>query len=154
MPRDAPTANANANAAGRPAADPRIDRKAMIAAARAARRHAYAPYSGFRVGAAVVDERGRVHRGCNVENASYGLTVCAERNAIGAAIVAGGRRLLAIAVASPTSPAATPCGACRQALVEVADQDALVVLVPPKGVPSERHLGALLPESFALTRRR
>jgi cytidine deaminase len=131
----------------------RIDasvRRALIAAARAVRRNAHAPYSRFRVGAAVWDESDRVHTGCNVENASYGLTVCAERNAIAAAIGAGAKHIRAIAVASPTRPPATPCGACRQVLAEFGDAHTLVVLAPPTGTATDRRLGALLPESFGL----
>ena len=84
------------------------------------RRRAHAPYSKFRVGAAVADEAGRIHVGCNVENASYGLTVCAERNAVAAAVAAGARRIVAVAVASGSRPPASPCGACRQVLAEFA----------------------------------
>jgi cytidine deaminase len=98
------------------------------------------------VGAAVLDERGRIHVGCNVENASYGLTVCAERNAVAAAVVAGARRLRAAAVAA--RPAAAPCGACRQVLAELADGDMLVLLAAPTGPAADRRLGALLPDSF------
>ena len=88
----------------------------LVSAARAVRLRAHAPYSRFRVGAAVLDERGRIHVGCNVENASYGLTVCAERNAVAAAIAAGAKRVRAVAVCTATG--ATPCGACRQVLAE------------------------------------
>ena len=92
------------------------ERTALVAAARAVRRRAHAPYSKFAVGAAVLDERGRVSVGCNLENASYGLTVCAERNAIAAAVAAGARRIRAVAVATAASPPASPCGACRQVI--------------------------------------
>src|SRR6185295_9002990 len=87
------------------------ERKRLLAAARTARRHAHAPYSRFLVGAAVLDDRGRVSVGCNVENASYGLTTCAERNAVAAAVVAGARRLRAAAVVTGTRPPGRPCGA-------------------------------------------
>jgi cytidine deaminase len=124
--------------------------RALISAARGARGHAYAPYSRFAVGAAVLDERGRIHAGCNVENASYGLTVCAERNAVAAALAAGARRVTAVAVVTDADPAAPPCGACRQVLAEVAT-DATPVLLAPPGValPIERwRLGDLLPRAF------
>jgi cytidine deaminase len=126
--------------------------RSLIAAARTARRHAHARYSGFRVGAAVVDERGRIHVGCNVENASYGLTVCAERNAVAAAIVAGARKIVGVAIVTSDSGGgpATPCGACRQVLVELGDDDTLVLLASPRGAASVRTLGALLPEPFRL----
>jgi cytidine deaminase len=124
---------------------------ALVAAARAVRGRAHAPYSGFRVGAAVLDERERIHVGCNLENASYGLTVCAERNAVAAAVAAGARRLWAVAVVADARPPASPCGACRQVLAELADDDAAVVLARPRGAPVVRlSLGALLPSAFRL----
>jgi cytidine deaminase len=123
---------------------------ALVAAARAVRRHAHAPYSRFAVGAAVVDERGRVHVGCNVENASYGLTVCAERNAVAAAVAAGARAVHAVAVVTPTRPPGTPCGACRQVLAELGGADTRVLLAGPRGAAEATTLGALLPRSFVL----
>lgn len=90
----------------------------LVQAAFEVRDRAYAPYSEFAVGAAVLSEDGQIYTGCNVENASYGLSVCAERNAIAAAVAHGGRRLESIAVASGTSPPTAPCGACRQVLIE------------------------------------
>lgn len=112
-----------------------------------ARRSAYAPYSRFRVGAAV-RAAGRLHAGANVENASYGLTVCAERAAVAAAIAAGARRVDAVAIASGTSPPTPPCGACLQTLAEFAGPDLPVVLVGPRGRRAETTLGALLPRAF------
>jgi cytidine deaminase len=126
------------------------ERSTLVAAARAVRRRAHAPYSKFTVGAAVLDERGRVSVGCNVENASYGLTVCAERNAIAAAVAAGARRIRAVAVASGASPPASPCGACRQVIAELGDADTEVLLAGAKGAPERTTLGALLPRAFAL----
>jgi cytidine deaminase len=128
-----------------------LDLRGLVTAARTARAHAHAPYSRFKVGAAVVDEQGRVHLGCNVENASYGLTVCAERNAIAAAIVAGAKRVLAVAVITDARPFGTPCGACRQVLAEVAADDIPVVLAGPTGSLVEATtLGELLPAAFRL----
>ena len=94
--------------------------------ARAAAQHAYAPYSGFCVGAAVLGANGEIHAGANVENASFGLTICAERNAVFQAVARGIRRIEAVAVYTPTPVATAPCGACRQVLHEFAP-DALVI---------------------------
>jgi len=116
-------------------------------AARAARRHAYAPYSRFRVGAAVQAGPG-VFTGVNVENASYGLTVCAERAAVAAMVTAGARRLDAVAVASGTTPPTPPCGMCLQTLAEFAGAALPVLLVGAKGSRVETTLGALLPMAF------
>ncbi|HXJ22994.1 MAG TPA: cytidine deaminase [Polyangia bacterium] len=125
--------------------------KSLLAAARAVRRHAHAPYSRFLVGAAVADERGRIHVGCNVENASYGLTVCAERNAVAAAVAAGARRITMAAVITGSRPPASPCGACRQVLAELADAAAPVLMAGPTGAASATTVGALLPLAFELT---
>jgi cytidine deaminase len=122
----------------------------LLAAARAVRRHAHAPYSRFAVGAAVRDEHGRVHVGCNVENASYGLTICAERNAVAAAVAAGARAVRAVAVVTPTRPPGSPCGACRQVLAELGNARTRVLLAGPTGAPETTTLGALLPRAFAL----
>jgi cytidine deaminase len=126
------------------------DRAALVEAARAIRRRAHAPYSKFKVGAAVRDERGRIHVGCNVENASYGLTVCAERNAVAAAVAAGARRIRAVAVSSGARPPASPCGACRQVLAELGGSDTEVLIAGATGAASRTTLGALLPRAFKL----
>jgi cytidine deaminase len=119
----------------------------VVAAARLARRGAYAPYSGFRVGAAVL-AGGRVFTGANVENASYGLTVCAERVAVAAAVVSGERALDEVAVASGTSPPTPPCGMCLQTLAEFAGPELVVTLVGTGGSRVATTLGALLPRAF------
>ncbi len=127
---------------------PRPARLASLArAAAGARRRAYAPYSRFLVGAAV-RAGGRVFTGCNVENASYGATVCAERAAVAGAVAAGARRLEAVAVASGTSPPTPPCGVCLQTLAEFAGPDLPVLLVGARGSREETTLGALLPHAF------
>ena len=120
----------------------------LLAAARAVRERAHAPYSRFRVGAAVRDERGRIHVGCNVENVSYGLTVCAERNAVAAAVAAGARRIQAVAVVTAARPPATPCGACRQVLAEVGDLRTVILVAGPTGAARRTTLGSLLPRAF------
>ena len=97
---------------------------------------------------AAVRAGGEVHSGCNVENASYGLTVCAERNAIGAAALAGARRIDAVAVASGTSPPTPPCGACLQVMAEFAGAETPVLLAGLRGAVVRTTLGALLPHAF------
>jgi cytidine deaminase len=119
----------------------------LIAAARTAREHAHAPYSNFRVGAAVRAKSGRIFTGCNVENATYGLTLCAERVAIFKAISEGERGFDAVAVVADTDVLTPPCGACRQILWEFCG-DAEVILANLHG-KVERHLmSALLPMPF------
>jgi cytidine deaminase len=120
-------------------------RAELVKAARDARARAYAPYSRFRVGAAVLCADGRVVAGCNVENSSFGLTVCAERVAIGAAIAQGANGFRAIAIAA--EPPAMPCGACRQTLVEF-NPDMIVLIAGPDGEPREARAADLLPDFF------
>jgi cytidine deaminase len=117
----------------------------LLDAARAALERAYAPYSGFRVGAAVLAD-GDFFAGCNVENASYGLTICAERVAVFAAVAAGRRRIAAVAVVSEAPAPTAPCGACRQVLYEFGP-DMTVLLAAGDAVISAT-LGALLPMAF------
>jgi len=119
----------------------------LVRAARAARRRAYAPYSRFQVGAAVL-AGSRIHVGCNVENASYGLTVCAERTAVASAVAAGARRISAVAVASGTAPPTPPCGMCLQTLAEFGGPDLPVLLVGAGGARETTTLGELLPRAF------
>ncbi len=123
------------------------DASALARAARRARKRAYAPYSRFRVGAAV-RAGGVIHEGCNIENASYGLTVCAERVAVAAAVVAGARRIDAIAVASGTGEPTPPCGMCLQTLAEFAGPELPVRLVGARGGTVDTTLGELLPRAF------
>jgi cytidine deaminase len=124
----------------------------LIAAALAVRLRAHAPYSEFLVGAAVLVETGEVFAGCNVENASYGLTICAERSAVVQAVAAGKSRLVALAVASKGG--VSPCGACRQVLAEFAD-DLPVLLIDAEnpGNVLQLFLRDLLPHRFGHSRR-
>lgn len=127
---------------------------AVWAAARAARAHGYAPYSRYRVGAAVLTRSGRIFAGCNVENATYGATMCAERNAIGAMVAAGERDPVACVVVTAGPTPGTPCGICRQVLSEFA-ADMPVTLVAEDALGHvvarvEQRLAALLPHAFRL----
>lgn len=123
------------------------DWDALADAALAARENAYAPYSGYRVGAALRCMDGTVFLGCNVENASYPVSICAERGALSAAIVAGQRKLHAIAIATRGPQPGTPCGMCRQALSELAP-DLEILLVTPENTRQTWSLTTLLPGSF------
>jgi cytidine deaminase len=118
----------------------------LIDAARAAQLRAYAPYSNFQVGAALESEDGTIYTGCNVENASYGLTICAERAAICAAVAAGARTFRRAVVVSDVDPPAAPCGACRQVLAEFAP-DLRIDGVGPGGTVSWT-IAQLLPAAF------
>lgn len=113
--------------------------------------HAHAPYSGFRVGAALLSDSGQVFLGCNVENASYGLSMCAERAAVLAAVAAGQRSFTALAITSDAPPRPYPCGACRQVLAEFCPPD-FPILVCDSGAaaPEWLTLGGLLPKAFKL----
>jgi len=122
--------------------------RALLQAARAARLKAYAPYSNFRVGAAVLDEQGQVHAGCNVENAAYPQGVCAEAAALSAMVLAGGRRATALLVVGEGPTPVTPCGGCRQKLREFAAPDTPVLVADGVGVQRWFTLEELLPHSF------
>ena len=121
---------------------------AMLAAACAAREKAYAPYSKFLVGAAVLDEQGCIHAGCNVENAAYPQGVCAEAGALSAMVMAGGRKAVAVLVVGVADSPVTPCGGCRQKLREFAAPEAPILIANPAGVLLELTLAQLLPHSF------
>ena len=126
-----------------------MDLAHTIQAARRASSRAYAPYSNFRVGAAILTEGGAVHAGCNVENASYGLTTCAERNAAAAMALADpqDRKIRLIAIVSPDTAPCLPCGACRQILREFDCKE--VVVLDASGSPRRYPLNALLPHAFS-----
>jgi cytidine deaminase len=119
----------------------------LQAAALAVRENAHAPYSKFRVGAALEDTDGRVHTGCNVENATYGLTLCAERVAVFKAISEGAREFRRIAIAADTDTLTPPCGACRQILWEFCG-DIEIVLVNLRGKNEVLRLKELFPRAF------
>ena len=122
------------------------DERALVEAARAASERAYCRYSRYAVGASIRAEDGRVFMGCNVENGSYGATMCAERSAIFGMVSAGLRRITAVCVYAPAEPMAMPCGMCRQVISEFC-ADAPVLVAGPRGV-LRRSFAALLPEAF------
>ena len=125
----------------------------LIDAASAARERAYCPYSGYRVGAALVDDMGRMHVGCNVENAAYPQGHCAETGAIAAMVVAGGKRIATIAVVGGQGDDigfCTPCGGCRQRIAEFADADTRIIVKDDDGEWHVFTLAELLPSSFHL----
>ena len=146
--------------AEQPTADPRIDEtgigeptwQRLLAAARAARARAYAPYSKFAVGAALLDDMGHIHAGCNIENAAYPQGQCAEATAIGHLVMAGGKRILAAVVvglvAGVEDTAVTPCGGCRQRLREFAADAVPIWSADMHMVRGRFTLGQLLPHSF------
>lgn len=123
------------------------DAAALIAAASRARENAHAPFSNFRVGAALEDASGRIHTGCNIENATYGLTVCAERVAVFKALSDGVRAFRRIAVVADTDTLTPPCGACRQILWEFCG-DIEVILANPRGAVETLQLRDLFPRPF------
>lgn len=121
-----------------------------VAAALRVREHAYAPYSQFHVGAAIIDADGGIHVGCNVENASYGLTNCAERAAVAAATSSGRRDIVLCVVVTQTSPPAAPCGACRQVLSEC-NPTMRILTTNPQREDTWFSLADLLPNAFGPT---
>lgn len=131
-----------------PLSEPEVS--ALVAAAARARENAYARYSHYKVGAAVLTDDERVFLGCNVENASYGLCLCAERTAIAAAVAAGAKRLRVVVVVTEAEPPGTPCGACRQWLAEFGDDTLEVICANTAGSVRRSTLGQLLPEAFRL----
>lgn len=119
----------------------------LIARAEEARARAYAPYSHYQVGAAVRGDNGKIYLGANIENASYGLALCAERNAVAQAILDGCKTLTALAVVTSTSPPAAPCGMCRQTLAEFA-RELPIALGNDRGERADTTLAELLPRAF------
>ncbi|MGC5778645.1 cytidine deaminase [Methylobacterium sp. NFXW15] len=122
--------------------------RALFEAALSARERAYAPYSRFSVGAALRDETGTLHSGCNVENAAYPVGTCAEAGAIAAMVAGGGRRIMEILVCADGTVPVTPCGACRQRIREFAGPDVAIHAAGPDGPLARYTLDVLLPASF------
>lgn len=122
----------------------------LVERAKEAVSNAYAPYSGFCVGAAVLTESGKIYQGCNIENASYGATNCAERTAIFKAVSEGEQKICAIAIMSKAGDFTPPCGICRQVMSEFMELDAPVILGNHVGEIKIFQLGELLPANFAL----
>ncbi len=129
-----------------------IDEQTLIDAAKNVRANAYAPYSGYRVGAALLDESGQIHTGCNVENSAYPEGTCAEATAIGAMITAGGREIIAIAAVGGREQieACTPCGGCRQKMAEFSNNNTRIILLGEDGAIESYSIDELLPASFRL----
>lgn len=113
-------------------------------------KNAYAPYSKFNVGAALLDDRGQKFVGCNFENSSYGATICAERNAIGSMVASGSKKFTEIVVVTDTQDGCPPCGICRQVLAEFAHDpaQAMVHIANSKGIIRSLSLASLLPDAF------
>ena len=129
-----------------------VDEQALIDAAVDVRANAHAPYSNYRVGAAVMDDQGNIHTGCNVENAAFPEGTCAEANAIGSMVAAGGKKIVAIAAVGGTDDieACTPCGGCRQCILEFADEKTRVILIGEGSSIDCYTIDELLPASFRL----
>ena len=128
-----------------------IDSKKLMSAAKNAMKQAHAPYSKFKVGAALLCQDGSIYSGCNIENASYGLTICAERTAFLKAVSEGKRKFSAIAISASDKKAMPyPCGACRQVMTEFCNKDFIILVVQPSGKHESFRLGDLLPNSFEL----
>jgi len=126
-----------------------IDLDSLLDAAAEVAANSYSPYSKYQVGSALLTSDGKVHAGTNVENASYGLTICAERSASCRLVSDGGGEIVGIAVWVDAAEYATPCGACRQVLSELAGPDTPVVMGCSSGARAQTTLGALLPDAFA-----
>jgi cytidine deaminase len=127
-----------------------MDWQPLIDAALEVRNKAYAPFSGFKVGAAVKTRDGVIHSGCNVENRSFGATICAERFAVGSAVASGALSLVGVVVVTDANPPSPPCGPCLQVLAEFADEHLPILLVNLKGERLERRLSEFLPHPFQL----
>jgi cytidine deaminase len=124
------------------------DYQELIELAIKSKENAYAPYSNFRVGAALMTEEGKIYTGINIENATYGATCCGERTAVFKAVSEGARKLKAIAIAGDSEDVCYPCGICRQVLAEFGDDEMVVICTSKNGNYKEYKLGELLPNAF------
>jgi len=133
-----------------------VDDEQLIEAAKAARKNAHAPYSNYYVGAALIDDRGETHSGCNVENAAYPEGNCAEANAIGAMVASGGKKISVIAAVGGSDDLefCTPCGGCRQSILEFSDDNTRVILLDEEGAIQKFSIDELLPLAFRLRQAR
>ncbi len=131
-----------------------VDEQQLIDAAKKVRPNAHAPYSGYLVGAALIDNTGTLHTGCNVENAAFPEGTCAEANAIGSMVAAGGKRIVAIAAVGGKDDieACTPCGGCRQSIREFSDENTRVILIGAGNSIDSYSIDELLPAAFTLER--
>jgi cytidine deaminase len=129
-----------------------VDEQQLIDAAKKVRPNAHAPYSGYLVGAALIDDTGTLHTGCNVENAAFPEGTCAEANAIGSMVAAGGKRIVAIAAVGGKDDieACTPCGGCRQSILEFADENTRIILIGNGKQIDSYSIDELLPAGFQL----
>ena len=129
-----------------------VDEQQLIDAAKEVRPNAHAPYSGYRVGAALIDDTGALHTGCNVENAAFPEGTCAEANAIGSMVASGGKRIVAIAAVGGADEieACTPCGGCRQSILEFADENTRIILIGEGNRIDSYSIEELLPAAFRL----
>jgi cytidine deaminase len=133
-----------------------VEHEQLIEVAKKARQNAYAPYSNYFVGAAIVDDRGDIHTGCNVENAAYPEGNCAEANAIGAMVAAGGKKISVIAAVGGGDDLefCTPCGGCRQSILEFSDANTCIILINGEGEIQKYSVDELLPLAFRLRQAR
>ncbi len=129
-----------------------VDEQQLIDAAKEVRPNAHAPYSGYMVGAALIDDKGNLYTGCNVENAAFPEGTCAEANAIGSMVAAGGKRIVAIAAVGGADDieACTPCGGCRQSILEFADENTRIILIGGGNRIDSYSIDELLPAAFRL----
>lgn len=127
-----------------------MDYNELMDKAREASEKAYAPYSKFKVGACVLSENGKFYTGCNFENSSYGLTICAERNAIGTAICDGEQKIKAVAIYSPNTKHCYPCGACRQVMCEFASDSGLEIILESEDGIEVKNFNDIFPKGFQL----